>query len=131
MNKEILFLRISYWVASLADFSIAVSVLIPERMGLTEIVYPMSLISATTFSWGILLLVADRKPLERRWVLIPTIIVVALLSAARIIFTLNGKVKFSIALLVFGAGLIFFMAYSYYYANKTEKIRARITNNSS
>jgi len=123
MEKEILLLRISYWVAAIADFSIAFSVLIPERMGLTEIVYPMGLMSAVAFSWGVLLLFADRKPLERRWVLIPTIIVVALLSIARVIFTLNGTIKFSLAFLLLGAGLIIFMAYSYYYANKLHSKR--------
>jgi len=96
-------------------------------MGLPEIAYPMGLMSAVAFSWAIMLLFADRKPLERRWVLIPTIIVVALLSVARIIFTLNGTVKFSLAFLLFKIGLIFFMAYSYYCANKIET-KTRITS---
>ena len=121
MKKEILLLRISYWAAAIADFMIAYSVLIPDRMGVTEIVYPMGLMSAVAFSWGILLLFADRSPLERRWVLIPTIIVVALLSAARLIFTLNGTIPFSLAFLLFGIGLILFMAYSYRYANQVDR----------
>jgi drug/metabolite transporter (DMT)-like permease len=118
MKKQILLLRLSYWAAAIADFSIAIFVLIPERMGLTEIVYPMGLISAVAFSWGILLIIADRKPFERRWILIPTIIVVALLSMVRIIFALNETIEFSFAFFLFGVFLIFFMAYSYYYANK-------------
>jgi drug/metabolite transporter (DMT)-like permease len=118
MKKQILLLRLSYWAAAIADFSIAILVLIPERMGLTEIVYPMGLISAVALSWGILLLIADRKPLERRWILIPTIIVVALLSMARIIFALNETIEFSFAFFLFGVILIILMAYSYYYANK-------------
>ena len=127
MEKEILLLRISYWVTAIADFSVSISVLIPKRMGLPEIVYPMGLMSAVAFSWAVMLLIADRKPLERRWVLIPTIIVVALLSVARIIFTLNGTVKFSLAFLLFGIVLILFMAYSYYNANKIET-KTRITS---
>ena len=118
MKKQILLLRLSYWAAAIADFSIAILVLIPERMGVTEIVYPMGLISAVALSWGILLLIADRKPLERRWILIPTIIVVALLSIARIIFALNETIEFSFAFFLFGVILIILMAYSYYYANK-------------
>ena len=118
MKKQILLLRLSYWIAAIADFSIAILVLIPERMGLPEIVYPMGLISAVALSWGVLLLMADREPLARRWVLIPTIIVVALLSMVRIIFTLNGTIEFSFAFLLFGVILIMFMAYSYYCANK-------------
>ncbi len=50
MKKQILLLRLSYWAAAIADFSIAILVLIPERMGLTEIVYPMGLISAVAIS---------------------------------------------------------------------------------
>jgi len=118
MKKQILLLRLSYWAAAIADFSIAILVLIPERMGVTEIVYPMGLISAVALSWGILLLIADRKPLERRWILIPTIIVVALLSIARIIFALNETIEFSFTFFLFGVILIILMAYSYYYANK-------------
>jgi len=120
MKKYILLLRISYWTAAIADFSLAVLVLMPERMGLTEIVYPMGLLSVIAFSWGILLLMADRKPLERRWILIPTILVVALLLAARLIFVLYGTIEPGIAFFIFGGALIILMAYSYQYANKTD-----------
>jgi hypothetical protein len=75
-------LRISYWVAAIADFIIAILVLIPERMGVDGFVYPMGLMSAVAFSWGVLLLVADRRPVERRWILPPTILVVFLLGVA-------------------------------------------------
>lgn len=118
MKKHILLLRLSYWTAAIADFGVALLVLVPVRMGLAEIVYPMGLASAVAFSWGILLIIADRKPLERRWILIPTIIVVALLTIARIIFALNDTIEFSAAILLFGVVLIIFMAYSYYYASK-------------
>ncbi len=122
MKKQIILLRLSYWTAALADFSIAILVLIPERMGLIEIVYPMGLISAVSFSWGILLIFADRKPIERRWILIPTIIVVALLSVVRLIFALNGIIEFSIAFLLLGIILIILMAYSYYGAYKLDAV---------
>jgi hypothetical protein len=118
MTRPILFLRLSYWIAALADFSIAILVWIPERMGVTETVYPMGLASAVAFSWGVLLLFADRKPLERRWILIPTIIVVALIAVARTKFSLDGTIEFSIVLLLFVIALIILMAYSYYYADK-------------
>ena len=118
MKRPVILLRMSYWIAGIADFGIAISVWIPERMGLTEIVYPMGLASAVAFSWGVLLFVADRKPLERKWILIPTILVVALLTFARTAFSLDGTIEFSITLLLFGIALIIFMAYSYYYANK-------------
>ena len=80
MDKKIRWLRIAYWTAAIADFVIAILVLIPSRMGVTQYVYPMGLMSAVAFSWGVLLILADRRPLERRWILIPTILVVALLG---------------------------------------------------
>jgi hypothetical protein len=118
MKKPILLLRLSYWIAAIADFIIAILAWMPERMGVTEAVYPMGLVSAIAFSWGVLLVMADRKPLERRWILIPTILVVSLIAFARTKFSLDGTIEFSIALLLFAVALILFMAYSYFYANK-------------
>lgn len=80
MDKKVRLLRIAYWTAAIADFVIAVLALIPSRMGVPQYVYPMGLMSAVAFSWGIILIVADRKPVERRWILIPTMLVVALLG---------------------------------------------------
>jgi len=80
--KDRILIRVSYWVAAIVDFAIAVAVLIPERMGVEEFVYPMGLMSAVAFSWAVLLIVADRKPVERRWVLLPTTLVAFLLGVA-------------------------------------------------
>jgi len=113
MKSKIIWLRISYWTAAIADFSIAISVLVPERVGLTEFVYPMGLVSAVAFSWGILLIIADRKPIERRWILIPTIMVVALLTGFRIYAAFIGLIEFSLAFLLFGVILLLVMIYSY------------------
>ena len=114
MNSKITWLRISYWTAAIADFGIAISVLIPERVGLTEFVYPMGLMSVVALSWGILLLIADRKPIDRRWILIPTIIVVVLLSGVRIYAVINGMIEFSIAYMILGVTLISLLTYSYF-----------------
>jgi len=108
----------SDWKAAIADFGVAILVWIPERVGVTETVYPMSLASVVIFSWIVLFIVADRKPLERRWILIPTILVVALLAFAKTTFSLSGTIEFNIALPLFAIALIIFMAYSYYYAGK-------------
>ena len=119
-KKQVILLRISYWAAAIADFGVAVLVLIPSRMGVDEVVYPMGLTAATVFSWGILLLIADRKPMERRWILIPTILVVSLLTAVRVVFSLNSPIEFSLPFLLFGLVLVAFMSYSYYAASKTD-----------
>jgi len=113
MKSKTAILRISYWIAAIADFGIGISVLFPERVGLTEFVYPMGLMSAVAISWGIMLLIADRKPIERRWILIPTIIVVALLNGYRIYATVNALIEFSIVLLVAGIFILSLLIYSY------------------
>lgn len=95
MKKNRMLLRTSYWVAAVADFIIAILVLIPDRMGVTEFVYPMGLMSAVAFSWCVLLILADRKPIERRWVLPPTILVVFLLGIAGAYAVISGVLPFS------------------------------------
>jgi hypothetical protein len=92
MTEDRILIRTSYWVAAVADFIIAVLVLIPERMGVTNFVYPMGLMSAVAFSWGVLLIVADRKPVERKWVLVPTVLVVFLLGVAGVYAASTGLI---------------------------------------
>ena len=119
IEKQILLLRLSYWIAALADFAVAYWALMPQRMGVTEVVYPMGLTSAIAFSWGVLLLIADRKPMERRWILIPTILVVSLLTTTRVLFSQTDDIESNLFLLLFGIGLILFMVYSYYRTHKS------------
>jgi hypothetical protein len=119
MKSNVLWLRLSYWAAAIADFGIGISVLIPERVGLTEFVYPQGLMSAIAISWGIMLLIADRKPIERRWVLIPTIMVIALLTSINIYAASKHMVSFRIGYLLLGAGLICLIIFSLL------KVRAR------
>ena len=118
MKKSILLLRLSYWIAAIADFSVAILVLMPERMGLTETVYPSGLASVAIFSWAVMLLIADRKPVERKWILLPTILVVALITITRLVFSLDGTIDFSLPLLLFAAALLALMTYSYSFATR-------------
>lgn len=121
MTKSVLLLRLSYWIAAIADFAIAMLAWIPARMGVSEIVYPGGLASVIAFSWGVLLLMADRKPIERKWILIPTILVVTLVTVIRTVFSLDGTIEFSLVLLIFAVALLVLMTYSYYYASKHAK----------
>ncbi|PVV27139.1 MAG: hypothetical protein B6D79_03965 [gamma proteobacterium symbiont of Ctena orbiculata] len=118
MNKAVLLLRLSYWIAAIADIVVAVLVWMPERMGVSSTVYPMGLASVIAFSWAVMLLIADRRPLQRRWILIPTMLVVALIAAVRIVFSLEGAVEFSLLITLFAVALIALMAYSYHYSGK-------------
>lgn len=92
-------------------------------MGVAEITYPMGLVSVIAFSWTVMLLIADRKPIERKWILIPTILVVTLITIVRIKFSLDGTIEFSLILLLFAVALLILMTYSYYYATRYAKDR--------
>ena len=92
MMDNIFLIRASYWAAAIADFVIAILVLIPDRMGVSQFVYPMGLMSAIAFSWGVLLVIADRKPVERRWVLLPTMLVIFLLGVAAMYAAVAGVI---------------------------------------
>jgi drug/metabolite transporter (DMT)-like permease len=118
MDKRIRWLRVSYWVAALADFLVCISVLIPGRVGETQYSYPMGLMSAVAFSWGILLIFADRRPIERRWILLPTILVVALLGSVGIHAALSGIMPMSriIPTSIISVVILILLSFSYYNA---------------
>lgn len=78
--KQTVALITAYWTAAIADFLVAGLVLIPERMGVGAYVYPMGLMSAVAFSWAVMLVVAARRPWERRWMLPSTMLVVGLIG---------------------------------------------------
>jgi hypothetical protein len=121
MKTKIILLRLSYWIAAIADFAIGISVLMPQIVGLDEFVYPMGLMSAVAISWGILLIIADRKPVERRWALFPTIIVVALLNGVRIYATIHDLIESNIMIMTVGIIILLFLIYSYYVTRNIEK----------
>ena len=92
MANQVSWLRTSYWAGAIGDFMIAILVLIPERMGVPSYVYPMGLMSAVAFSWGCMLVWADREPIPRRWVLLPTILVGLMLLLAVIFSVYVGAI---------------------------------------
>ena len=120
--NKILWLRISYWAGAIGDFSIAILVLIPERMGVPSYVYPMGLMSAVAFSWGCMLIWADREPLERKWILLPTILVGTMLLIA-VIYSLYAGVipiRSVIANFILLPAMIILWSFSYYNARDPE-----------
>ncbi len=108
-------LRVSYWAAAIADFVIAGLVLIPDLAGLESFAIPQGLMAVTAFSWGVLLIFADRQPLERRWVLVPTMLVIALLGLVMLLALLAGTIPTLVALLGVMTGVLMFslLAFSY------------------
>ena len=114
MRRQITWLRIAYWTASIADFLVAILVLIPARMAVEGYVYPMGLMSAAAFSWGVMLVLADRKPAERRWMLVPTTLVVGLLGTVALHAGVAGLLPWLMAAPRVGASVVVFgvLAYS-------------------
>ena len=87
MNKEILWLRISYWVGAIVDGLAAVQMLFPELYTLTNSTnftpgagcgYAMGSGAPLMVGWTVLLIWADRRPVERKGVLLITIIPVVI-----------------------------------------------------
>jgi len=122
MKNNVKWLRISYWAGAIGDFSIAILVLIPERMGVPSYVYPMGLMSAVAFSWGCMLIWADREPLKRKWILKPTILVGTMLFIAVIFSVYSGAItlKSVITNLILLPAMIILWSFSYYAARNPE-----------
>ena len=94
MATKVVWLRISFWAGAIGDFAIAVLALIPERMGVPSYVYPMGLLSAVAFSWGCMLVGADRVNLIRtkHGFFFPTILVGVMLLLAVIYSVYAGAI---------------------------------------
>lgn len=93
MKRKIFWLRISYWIPALGDFLIAILVLIPEINGETHYSLTMGMMASAGFSWGVLLIFADRKPLERRWILLPTMLIASLLGIVTALAGFSGIIS--------------------------------------
>ena len=121
MKNKVNWLRISYWAGAIGDFAIAILVLIPKRMGVPSYVYPMGLMSAVAFSWGCMLIWADREPLERKWILLPTILVGTLLLIAGIYSVCSGVITLRsyIPNLILFPTMIILWSFSYYVVRDT------------
>jgi hypothetical protein len=85
-NNAIRWLRMSYWVGAAVDFVAGLMMLTPslfEFMNqptnfhpMADFHYAMGMGAPLMFGWTVLLLWADRKPLERKGILPITLIVV-------------------------------------------------------
>jgi hypothetical protein len=115
MSSRIGWLRASYWAGAVADFGVGGLTLVPARMGETEITYPMGLAASVMFAWSLLLIWADRRPVERKGVLPLTIFVIAELLVVGLFAVASGifPVARIIPTSILGCLLIALMGYSY------------------
>jgi hypothetical protein len=83
MRKKILLLRVCYWIGAVADAMSAIVMLLPKLGGSMygisdfnpgyEYRYAMGLGASLMLGWTFLLMWADRKPVERKGVLLLTV----------------------------------------------------------
>ena len=130
MENKILFLRISYWAGAILDgiafFIMMFPFLFALNGGLTnfnpgvEYRYAMGMGAPLMLGWTILLLWADRKPMERKGILLTTLLVVLGEVATEIFGVMTGFIAVSAMLLTwgiqFGVGVLF--VFSYWNASK-------------
>ena len=79
MSKKILWLRISYWTGAIIDALAAVQMLVPDIFAATSKLpdfqpgadyrYAMGMGASLMLGWTVLLIWADRKPIERKGIL--------------------------------------------------------------
>ncbi len=120
--KTVTLLRISYLTGAVLDFLIAAAALVPVNMGVAEFVHPMGSFSVAAFSWGVLLLIALKEPLERRWVLVPTILIVVLGLAAGGYSVIVGIRSFSMFVPEVIAGACCILLWTVSYVKSTDNV---------
>jgi len=121
MKSEIRWLRISYITGAVADGLVGILLLLPDRMGETEFRYPMGIAASLMFGWTFLLVWANRKPVERKGILLLTIFpVITGLLIAGVAAVASGIFPFSkiIPSSLLEIGLIALFGYSYVKARK-------------
>ena len=72
MRNQIIWLRISYWVGAVSDGFATYRMLFPKIAHGVEYRYALGLAASLMLGWTILLIWADRKPLDRKGVLLIT-----------------------------------------------------------
>lgn len=133
MNRQnaILLLRASYWIGAVVDALVATQLLPPDFWasfdGLTAYTpsntlnFALGIASALMFGWTLLLIWADRKPLERRGILLlttfPVIFGIALNNASAVASGLRPLTS-ALPDLTIGIALAVLFTFSYFNARK-------------
>ena len=122
-KRKILWLRASYWIGAVADAVVGIRMLMPEAMGEAGFRYAMGTSASLMFGWTLLLIWADRRPVQRKGILLITIFpVIPCLMAAAVYSVLDGvfPVARAVPLWILGASAICLMGFSYYNARDLE-----------
>lgn len=102
MKNKIRLLRISYWVGAILDGLTIIPMLLPRIGGLLfgiahfspgkEYRYAMGLAASMMLGWTFLLIWADKRPLERKGILLLTIFPVMVGLIVSGIYAVNTKI---------------------------------------
>ncbi|MEJ2157613.1 MAG: hypothetical protein P8X96_19955 [Desulfobacteraceae bacterium] len=123
MQNKIMWLRISYWVGAIADGLAALRMLFPKIAHGVEYRYALGLGAALMIGWTFLLVWADRRPVERKGVLLLTVfpVITGILLAE--IYAVAAKLIAFEKMLptgVFLVALIILFCFSYFNARELE-----------
>ncbi len=131
-NKTIL-LRISYWFGAVIDGGMVIPMLSPSVGGAmlgidnfnpgNEYKYAMMIGASLMLGWTVLLIWADRKPVERKGILLITVIPVVIGLVLAGIFAVSVgmmKVEGMIPTWVLQTILLILFSYSYFSTSKAE-----------
>jgi hypothetical protein len=138
MNTRVLWLRISYWTGAIIDALVLIPMLSPKAFALSNHIanfnpgwdfrHAMAFGAALMAGWTVLLLWADRKPLERRGVLLITVfpVIVGLNSLPRYFLYLGGYVRapFTLDFLIVPIALSALFLFSYFNSFRKQDARA-------
>jgi hypothetical protein len=123
MKNKITWLRISYWVGAIADGVATLRMLFPKIAYGVEYRYALGLGASLMLGWTFLLVWADRKPLERKGVLLLTVFpVITGILLAEIYAVTKGLITFKKMLPtgIFLVVLIALFIFSYFNAKDVQ-----------
>ena len=131
MDRSVFWLRISFWVGAITDAVAGVAMLCPSLIAFAygldnfnpgaEYRYAMGLAAALMFGWTALLIWADRKPLERKGILLITVFPAIIgLMAAEAYAVKSGFISLGemAPTWIYQAFLIWLFLYSYFKAGR-------------
>ncbi|PKP35917.1 MAG: hypothetical protein CVU00_00310 [Bacteroidetes bacterium HGW-Bacteroidetes-17] len=129
-KRKLFLIKTAYWLGIIADAFWAIGLLFPRIFSILtgksdfnpdlQFRLVMSIGGIVIAGWTILLLWAVKKPIERRFVILLTAILVVGLSIVALIGYLDGNTR-NIWILIKNSVLFIFMVTSYLLANNIDK----------
>ena len=132
MHNKVILLRISYWFGAVLDGFMVIPMLFPGIAGVmfgidnfnpgNDYKYAMMVSASLMLGWTVLLIWADRKPVERKGVIMITVIPVVvglILAGTFAVYCGLIKIEKMIPTWIIQSVLLILFCYSYY-VNPTE-----------